>query len=83
MVKIEVHEQSCRGCQMCIDTCPTRVFAFDEVKRVSIVRSEVDCLACLTCAYQCPSGAIAHSNYHVVKNFYRDADFSRRLEKFL
>jgi Fe-S-cluster-containing hydrogenase component 2 len=42
-----------------------------------------DCIACLSCAYLCPSGALTHSDYPVVKNFYRDIDFSRRMEHFL
>ena len=31
----------------------------------------------------CPSGALRHDDYHVVKNFYRDLVFSRRMERFL
>jgi Fe-S-cluster-containing hydrogenase component 2 len=83
MVEIQIHEQSCRGCQMCVDICPTKVFEYDATERRAVLRHAEDCIACLSCAYLCPSGAITHDNYHVVKNFYRDSGFCSRMEKFL
>lgn len=82
-LEISIHAPSCRGCGLCVDICPTRVFAMDEAGHLSEVRHVEDCIACLSCAYICPSGAIAHANYHAVKNFYRDADFCQRMGKFL
>lgn len=82
-VEIKVHEQACRGCEMCVDICPTKVFNFDEDKRLCTVGHAEDCIACLSCAFICPSGAITHDNYHQVKNFYRDLEFSKRMGKFL
>ncbi|QOX78565.1 4Fe-4S binding protein [Trichlorobacter lovleyi] len=82
-VEITVHEQACRGCEMCVDICPTKVFTFDEEKRLCTVGHAEDCIACLSCAFICPSGAITHANYHQVKNFYRDLEFSKRMGKFL
>lgn len=83
MLTMEIREDGCRGCQMCVDVCPTKVLSYDA--RTSKVRVELpeDCIACLSCRYLCPSGAITHTNYHVVKNFYRDITFSRRMERFL
>lgn len=82
-LEITVHEQSCRGCELCIDICPTKVFELDEEKRLCVVKHAEDCIACLSCAYICPSNAITHMNYHAVKNFYRDAEFCQRMGKFL
>jgi len=82
-VEITVHEQACRGCEMCVDICPTKVFTFDAEKRLCTVGHAEDCIACLSCAFICPSGAITHDNYHQVKNFYRDLEFSKRMGKFL
>lgn len=81
-VEIVIHENACRGCEMCVDICPTNVFVIDE-ERHSTASHPEDCIACLSCAYICPSTAISHSNYHVVKNFYRDAAFFERIGKFL
>lgn len=82
-LEISVHEQSCRGCELCIDICPTKVFELDEENRLCVVKHVDDCIACLSCAYICPSNAITHTDYHAVKNFYRDAEFCQRMGKFL
>jgi ferredoxin len=83
MVEITIHEQSCRGCQLCVDICPTKVFEYDDAERRPILRHPEDCIACLSCAYLCPSGAFGHDQYHEVRNFYRDLEFCGRMEKFL
>jgi len=83
MVQITLHERACRGCEMCVEVCPTRVFDFDRERRLPVIKHPEDCIACLSCGYLCPSGALRHESYHVVKNFYRDLEFSRKMEKFL
>ena len=83
MVEIKIHEQSCRGCRLCVDICPTNIFDYDEEKHRALIRYPEDCIACLSCAYICPSGAITHEGCHEVKNFYRDAEFCGKMEKFL
>lgn len=82
-VHIDIHESACRGCELCVDVCPTEVFRFDEERRLCVVAHAEDCIACLSCAYLCPSHAITHRGHHVVKNFYRDAEFTARVGKFL
>lgn len=83
MVDIRIAEEACRGCRMCLEICPTQVFEFDEEKSRARIVAAQDCIACFSCAALCPSAAIALSNCHLVKNFYRNLDFSRRMEKFL
>jgi ferredoxin len=83
MVKIELHESACRGCNICVDVCPTKVLTFDEENGRAVIGEVQDCIACLSCAYECPAGAITHSDYHEVKNFYRDLAFCGRMERFL
>jgi NAD-dependent dihydropyrimidine dehydrogenase PreA subunit len=83
MLEVEIRETACRGCQMCVDICPTEVFTFDEKEGKARVGEKEDCIGCLSCAYLCPSKAILHGHYHVVKNFYRDRDFCRRMGRFL
>ena len=82
-LEIALHEQSCRGCELCVDICPTKVFEMDSQKRLCVVTHAEDCIACLSCAYICPSAAITHTDYHAVKNFYRDAEFCQKMGKFL
>lgn len=83
MLRVDIREQACRGCQMCVDICPTTVFRWDESAGRATLGEVADCIACLSCAYLCPSGAITHADYPVVKNFYRDLDFVGRVERFL
>jgi NAD-dependent dihydropyrimidine dehydrogenase PreA subunit len=83
VLNIEIRDQACRGCRMCVEVCPTKVFDFSEADARATVREVLDCIACLSCAYLCPSGALTHTDYPVVKNFYRDTEFSRRMERFL
>ena len=83
MVHVEIREAACRGCQMCVDICPTKVFEYDAVAvKAKVVASE-DCIACMSCAYLCPSRALRHESYPVVRNFYRNLDFVQRMERFL
>ena len=83
MLTLEIREDGCRGCEMCVDICPTKCLTYDHDAHKARVVELDDCIGCLSCRYLCPSGAIVHSDYHVVRNFYRDIHFSRRMEKFL
>ena len=83
MVDMTIREEACRGCEMCVDICPTEVIAFDVDNAKASVKTADDCIACLSCDYVCPSGAISHDNIHLVKNFYRDLEFSLRFGRFL
>lgn len=83
MLEMTINDKACRGCQLCLDVCPTECFSFDTNTGKAGVAIIENCIACLSCAFICPSGAINHKNIHEVKNFYRNIEFSRRMEKFL
>lgn len=83
MLEMIIDEKACRGCRLCLDVCPTNCFSFDEGTQKSVVAHLGNCIACMSCDYLCPSGAISHRNHHVVHNFYRNIHFSQRMEKFL
>lgn len=83
MTEIIIHEEGCRGCELCIDVCPTEVIEFDEQERIARIREAEDCIGCLSCAYICPPNVIEHNDIHLVQNFYRDIGFSRKLGKFI
>jgi ferredoxin len=82
VVRIEIHDDACRGCELCVDVCPTEVLAMDQ-RRKAYAKTPEDCIGCLSCGYLCPSGALQHADYHEVKNFYRDLVFGRRMGRFL
>ena len=83
MLEMKIHDKACRGCRLCVDICPTDCFSFDEEKQKAVVEKIGNCIACLSCDYICPSGAITHKNHHIIANFYRNIHFSQRMEKFL
>jgi ferredoxin len=82
-IQIDIFQNGCRGCRMCVDVCPVSVLAFDEKNFKASVKEPGNCIGCLSCAYLCPSGALKLSNIHAVKNFYRDVNFSKRIRRFL
>jgi ferredoxin len=83
MLEMTIHEKACRGCRLCLDVCPTECFTFNDETQKAVVAKVGNCIACLSCSYICPSGAISHANHHEVQNFYRNIQFSKRMEKFL
>ena len=83
MLQMEIRDKACRGCRFCVDICPTDAISFDDTTQKALVETVEDCIGCLSCGFICPSGAIEHTGHHVVKNFYRNLYFSRRMEKFL
>jgi ferredoxin len=83
MLEMQINEKACRGCRLCVDVCPTECFLFDEENEKAQVDKIGNCIACLSCTYICPSGAIEHRNHKVVRNFYRNVEFCERMEKFL
>lgn len=67
MVEVEVttaetNEDTCCGCQTCIQVCPYGAISFDEEKKISIV-NEILCKGCGTCGSSCPTGAIRSRHF--------------------
>ena len=60
MLEMTIDEKSCRGCELCIDICPTKVIVsgIHEGNSIAVVDKVEDCIACLSCTYICPSNAI-------------------------
>ena len=78
-----IDEKACRGCELCVDVCPTDVITFDKEALKARVERVDDCIACLSCAYICPSAAIEHKDFHKVQNYYRDMDFVEKAARFI
>jgi len=59
---IEVEIEKCKGCVLCIDTCPTNVIAMSKefngkgYHYMELIDS--DCIGCANCAVICPDGVI-------------------------
>lgn len=60
---IEVDIEKCKGCEVCIPTCPTDVIALaKEVNgkgyHYAYMEKPYECTGCTNCAVVCPDGVI-------------------------
>jgi 2-oxoglutarate ferredoxin oxidoreductase subunit delta len=67
--RIEINEQFCKGCELCIDACRPQVIALDKERLTSqgyhpAHVCKTGCTGCAICALVCPDAAIT---------VYRDA----------
>jgi NAD-dependent dihydropyrimidine dehydrogenase PreA subunit len=56
VVTLELKEENCNGCGMCIKVCPHAVFEFQH-RKVRITNRD-DCMECGACALNCEQNAI-------------------------
>ena len=63
MAKITIDRDRCKGCGLCVDTCPKKVLALDSrlnakgYTPAEPVHMDL-CIACALCARMCPEVAI-------------------------
>ena len=64
MAKITINEERCKGCGLCVNSCPKKIIALSEQKFNSkgyhpaeLVKPD-ECIGCKSCAVMCPDVAI-------------------------
>ena len=57
VVTLELDEEKCGGCGMCVAVCPHAVFVLEN-RKARIVERDA-CMECGACAMNCPEGALA------------------------
>ncbi len=57
VVTLQLDQQKCNGCKMCIFVCPHEVFGFREKK--AIISNKDKCMECGACEKNCPEGALS------------------------
>ena len=56
---VEVDDALCNGCDVCIDVCPSNVYASDpEGGNLPVVVYPRECWYCGACVMDCPTSAI-------------------------
>ncbi|MFH1845944.1 MAG: ferredoxin family protein [Candidatus Omnitrophota bacterium] len=61
--KIIINTEKCKGCSLCIDTCPKKLFKLtDKTNKRGLRYAEIanheKCIACNLCVMMCPDCAI-------------------------
>jgi len=54
---VTVYPDWCKGCGICVEFCPSKVFEIGEQGKATVVR-EKDCIHCGFCELHCPDFAI-------------------------
>jgi len=83
MPTVRIEEKGCRGCTLCVETCPVRVFDFVEKDALAVVAHEERCIGCLSCAYVCPSGCIDVDGIVRLRPFHRIEEHAALMRRFL
>ena len=55
--KIEIIEEYCKGCGICVAFCPTQTLAMEGGKAKVVALEK--CISCMFCELRCPDFAIA------------------------
>ena len=55
--KVTVYPDWCKGCGICVEFCPAKVFELSDQGKSTVVREE-DCIHCGFCELHCPDFAI-------------------------
>jgi len=54
--KIHIKTEWCKGCNICVEYCPTQVL--EQKKKKVVVKNLEACTACMLCELRCPDFAI-------------------------
>ncbi len=62
-MKIEISQKYCKGCQICVNICPKKVFSKSKLRNnygteMPEASSPENCVACRLCEKMCPDGCI-------------------------
>lgn len=62
---VKFDEEKCKGCELCVSVCPTKVIKMDETAinskgyHPACIEEMDKCIACSSCALICPDAVIS------------------------
>lgn len=83
MAQINIDRNTCQGCELCVNECPTKVFKYDRENRIPLIVRKDDCIECLSCYYHCPSSAVSLKDIEISKELYRDLSIQEKMKNSL
>ncbi len=83
MATVKIEERGCRGCTLCVDLCPVKVFEFKEAPQQASVVHQDRCIGCLSCHYACPSQCIEVDDFLRLRPFHRIEGHAALIRRFL
>lgn len=85
MPTVHIEDHGCRGCSLCVDTCPVQVFEQSQTSQGALARVVHDerCIGCLTCVYACPSQCVEVGGYLRLRPFHRIEANAALVRRFL
>lgn len=83
MPTVTIEEHGCRGCSLCVDTCPVQVFEQSADGELARVAHAERCIGCLTCVYACPSQCVEVGGYLRLRPFHRVEQQAALVRRFL
>ncbi|MDR0992784.1 MAG: 4Fe-4S binding protein [Ruminococcus sp.] len=67
MGSIAINDEKCKGCSLCVTTCPKKCITISQIKRnrkgymVAEFTAPENCIGCAMCAKMCPDVCITVS----------------------
>ncbi len=58
MLSIDINDEKCVGCYLCVEACPEEVLDFDRGKKKAFVAHLSSCIVCRNCENSCGVDAI-------------------------
>ncbi len=64
MAKLTIYEETCKGCGLCVRSCPKKILRLTEHRlnskgyQIVEIIDQQACIACAACARTCPDTAI-------------------------
>ncbi len=55
---LRIDPESCSGCEVCAEVCPTDVIRMDDASGKAVIRYHENCMTCYNCELECPCGSI-------------------------
>lgn len=71
MARVEINNDICNGCKLCVDVCPASALEMTGEKSVAMVGENPNCIGCGDCIPICLPKAITISRFQQYKGLYK------------